>query len=75
MRCWIVSGIVCARRPQHPLRVALDGPDAAGKTTLADELAARLVPGDRDVIRASIDGFHRPRLERRRRGDTDPHRY
>jgi len=22
----------------HPLRVAIDGPDAAGKTTLADEL-------------------------------------
>jgi uridine kinase len=70
-----LSGIICARRPEHPLRVAIDGPDAAGKTTLADQLAARLVPSDREVIRASIDGFHRPRLERRRRGETDPRGY
>lgn len=64
--------IVDAHRPQHPLRVAIDGPDAAGKTTLADELAERLRTGDREVIRASIDGFHRRRVERRRRGDLDP---
>jgi uridine kinase len=62
-------------RPAHPLRVAIDGPDAAGKTTLADELAGRLRQADREVIRASIDGFHRPRAERRRRGDTDPRGY
>jgi hypothetical protein len=30
------------RRPDRVLRVAIDGPDAAGKTTLADALAARL---------------------------------
>jgi hypothetical protein len=28
--------------PSHPLRVAVDGPPAAGKTTLADELALLL---------------------------------
>jgi uridine kinase len=48
----------------HPIRVAVDGRDAVGKTTLADELAERLRLADCEVIRASIDGFHRPRTER-----------
>jgi uridine kinase len=52
----------------HPLRVALDGPPAAGKTTLADELAVALRAQDRDVIRASIDDFLVPRAQRYRRG-------
>ena len=44
-------------------RVAVDGIDAAGKTTLADELAERI--GSR-AIRASIDGFHQPQQSRMR---------
>jgi uridine kinase len=60
----------------HPLRVAIDGPDAAGKTTLADELAVVLRDDrDREVIRASIDGFHRPRVERYRQGRDSPAGY
>jgi uridine kinase len=59
-----VSALV---RP-HPIRVAIDGPDTAGKTTLADELAGELARRRREVIRASIDGFHRPRAERYRQG-------
>jgi uridine kinase len=53
-------------------RVAIDGPDGAGKTTLADELAGELVDRGRQVIRASIDGFHRPRVERYRQGRDSP---
>ena len=46
--------------------VAIDGPDAAGKTTLADSLVKNLrVPS----VRASIDGFHRPREVRIKRGE------
>lgn len=45
--------------------VAIDGPDAAGKTTVADSLVGRL---SRPVLRASVDGFHRPRAERLARG-------
>lgn len=51
-----------------PARVALDGRGAAGKTTLSAELAEALAASGRQVIRASIDDFHRPRLERYRRG-------
>lgn len=62
------------RRP-HPTRVAVDGPDAAGKTILADELAPLLERSGRPVIRASIDGFHRPRVERLARGQESPEGY
>jgi uridine kinase len=53
----------------HPIRVAVDGPPAAGKTSLADELAAVLRAQGRDVIRATIDDFLFPRLQRYRRGE------
>jgi uridine kinase len=51
-----------------PIRVAIDGRTASGKTTLANELADCLIAKGRDVIRTSIDGFHRPRAERYARG-------
>jgi|SRR5579871_147930 uridine kinase len=59
----------------HPLRVAVDGVDASGKTTLADELAHALTAYGRPVIRASIDGFHRPRADRYRHGADSPDSY
>jgi uridine kinase len=56
-----IAEIVAAFELPHPVRVAIDGVDAAGKTTLADELAPLV---GRPVVRASVDGFHRPRVER-----------
>jgi len=42
----------------HPVRVGIDGPSAAGKTTLADRLADRLrARTARTVIRAELDHF------------------
>ena len=47
------------RRP-HPVRVGIDGCSAAGKTTLADELATVLRGRtERQVIRVQIDLFKR----------------
>jgi uridine kinase len=67
------------RQPDRVLRVAIDGPDAAGKTTLADALAARLASeapaAAHEPIRVSIDGFHRPREVRYRRGPLSPEGY
>lgn len=62
-------------RLEHPTRVGIDGVDAAGKTTLADELANLLQKSGRTVIRASIDGFHNPRAIRRQRGPESPEGY
>jgi len=66
--------IVSVKRP-HPVRVAIDGVDGAGKTALADELVTPIEDRGRRVIRASVDGFHRPRLERYTRGADSPEGY
>jgi uridine kinase len=59
----------------HPLRVAVDGRTASGKTTLADEVATLLRQRGRQVVRTSVDGFHRPRADRYRRGRYSPEGY
>lgn len=52
--------------------VAVDGPDAAGKTTFARRLV-RLVR--RPVVLASVDDWHHPRAVRVRRGALSPEGY
>jgi uridine kinase len=66
-----IHAIECSR----PLLVAVDGRDAAGKTILAHDLAVKLRSVGRDVIEASIDGFHNPREIRYKRGRDDPEGY
>ena len=66
--------VVTTLRP-HPVRIAIDGVDGAGKSTLADELGRVIAGQGRPVIRASIDGFHRPRKDRYRRGTDSPQGY
>jgi uridine kinase len=56
----------------HPVRVAVDGRPAAGKSMLADELALVLRNRGREVIRASIESFLLPRAQRYRRGEDSP---
>ena len=52
----------------RPVRVAIDGRTASGKTTFANELGAEIVRRGRAVIRTSIDGFHMPKAARYARG-------
>jgi uridine kinase len=70
-----VASRIVAEQPPHPVRVAIDGVDAAGKTTLADELEPCVRARGRPVVRASIDRFHNPRRIRHRRGRDSPEGY
>jgi len=59
----------------HPLKVAIDGVDAAGKTYFSMEVRTILENLGYNVIQASIDGFHNPREVRYRRGRENPEGY
>jgi uridine kinase len=59
----------------HPLRVAIDGVDGVGKTTLANEIVEPIRRRGRAVIRASVDGFHNPRNVRYKLGRISPEGY
>lgn len=48
----------------HPGRVGIDGPDGSGKTILRQELAQVLRDRGYDVIEATLDDFHHPRVVR-----------
>ena len=67
-----LAGAIESVTVSHPVRVAVDGPPAAGKTTLADELALLLRSRGREVIRASTEGFQLPRAQRYRHGEFSP---
>lgn len=64
-----LAGTIGSITRPHPTRVAVDGPPAAGKTTLADELAVVLRARGREVVRATIDDFLVPRARRYARGE------
>jgi uridine kinase len=70
-----LAALIAAVRLDHPTRVAIDGVDGAGKTMLADELVEPLRHAGREVIRASVDGFHNPRAVRYARGADSPEGY
>lgn len=55
--------------PGTRVLVVIDGPDAAGKTTLADAVARQLT---RPTLRVSIDDWHNPRDVRLQRGPESP---
>ena len=51
--------------------MGVDGPDAAGTTPFADDLAAELRTLGHEAFRASIDDFRQPRAQRESHG-SDP---
>lgn len=59
----------------HPVRVGIDGVDASGKTTLANELVEPLQIKGHDVIRISVDGFHNSKKVRYLKGRNSPQGY
>ncbi|NJO84548.1 MAG: uridine kinase [Blastochloris sp.] len=52
--------VITSLNTEQPTLVAIDGRSAAGKTTLADELAMRVNMMGRLALRSSIDDFHPP---------------
>lgn len=52
----------------HPVRVAVDGITASGKSTVADAITRALGRLDRQSIHLTMDGFHHPRVHRHRQG-------
>jgi len=70
-----LAAAIVAAQLDHPTRVAIDGVDGSGKTTLADELVDPIRRAGRDVIRGSVDGFHNPRAVRYTRGPDSPEGY
>jgi uridine kinase len=67
-----VGNLILQLPSNRILRVGIDGVDGAGKTTFADELAEVLRLSARPVIRASVDGFHNPKVVRYRLGRNSP---
>jgi len=67
-----IANFITEQPATSPLRVAVDGVDASGKTVYANELAVALASTQRQVIRASVDGFHLPKAVRRRKGSLSP---
>lgn len=66
--------ITSIQRP-HPIRVGVDGIDAAGKSIIAAELTRKLLSAGRPVITVSTDDFHNPRRIRYRQGRLSPDGY
>lgn len=62
-----LAGVVIGLSAARPALVAVDGPDASGKTSFAGQLALR-VRQSRPVVRIQADWFLNPRAVRYRRG-------
>ncbi len=72
----ILKESVEAIQLDHPVRVAIDGVDGAGKTVFADSFTDYLRSmTTRQVIRSTIDKFHNPRHIRYERGPDSPEGY
>jgi uridine kinase len=63
---------IVATSPSQVIRVAIDGVDGSGKSTFADELGSFVLRSGRPLIRATVDGFHNPKIGRYRQGRDSP---
>jgi uridine kinase len=69
-----VADRVCSVDRRRVL-VGIDGRSGSGKSTFADELAARLGARGVVAVRSTTDSFHRPRAQRLARGVNSAHGY
>lgn len=67
-----IAATIAKLHSDRIIRIAIDGVDGAGKTTLADALAPVVAARGRPTIRASVDDFHHPRAVRYARGRYSP---
>lgn len=70
-----IAEVILKNKKGFPLRVGIDGIDAAGKTFLANKIAEHVRELGYPTLRASIDGFHNPRSVRHHRGSYSPEGY
>jgi uridine kinase len=70
-----IAGDLAALDLGHPVRVAVDGITAVGKTTFADQLADAVLATGRPSARVTMDGFHHPRSTRYQQGRESPDGY
>ncbi|TRW99671.1 hypothetical protein FNJ84_03070 [Paracoccus sp. M683] len=70
----LVQKITALQRP-HPVRVAINGRIASGKTTFATELALAIEEHGRPVLHVGVDGFHNPSAVRHRKGRASARGY
>ncbi|MFN3911721.1 uridylate kinase [Hyphomonas sp.] len=63
-----VSAYLASIPATRPVRVAVDGRTACGKSTFARALVAQLAERGRSTLHTTIDGFHNPRSVRYARG-------
>jgi uridine kinase len=70
-----LATVILEKQKDSPVLVGIDGVDASGKTTLAEELVNELKGSGRPIIRASIDGFHNPKSIRYTKGENSPEGY
>jgi uridine kinase len=70
-----VAQAVVRRAGSRATIVAVDGVDAAGKSSFARDLRAYLARLGRDAICVSLDGFHKARAARYEKGALSPEGY
>ena len=70
-----LATVILEKQKDSPILVGIDGVDASGKTTLAGELVSELKGSGRQIIQASIDGFHNPKSIRYAKGENSPEGY
>ena len=63
-----VADSLVARRQTHPLRVAVDGITASGKSTFAAQLTVAVAARGRPALHLSTDDYHHQRAHRYRQG-------